>query len=144
VSEWTFFGSVNPSKCTIGAPAKTLDKGLVEDSTHFTVETPVGVSGVGTRLVTDVTVPITIAEDTWVIVVVRGTDNVSHPLFPIQPQDISESGNDTVEDLTDNGAALPWNLGESGQLALAYTNPLFFDDGDSTCDFSNGSVACPN
>ncbi|HXC50448.1 MAG TPA: carboxypeptidase regulatory-like domain-containing protein [Candidatus Limnocylindrales bacterium] len=142
-SEWTFFGSVNPSKCSTVVPQKTLTKALVADATHFTVGTSTGVSGFGTRLVSDVSIPVTVAADSWVVVVVRGTDGVSHPLFPIEPQDISETGNDTLSQLTDGGAALPWNLNESGQLALAYSNPLFFDDGDNTCTFSNGSAACP-
>jgi hypothetical protein len=107
------------------------------------VGTSTGVSGFGTRLVTDVNVPVTIAADTWVVVVARGTDNVSHPLFPIEPQDIAEGGNTTLAALTDSGAALPWNLNESGQLALTYSNPLFFDNGNSTCTFSNGSAPCP-
>jgi hypothetical protein len=73
-------------------------------------------------------------------VVARGTDGVSHPLFPMQPQDLSTSGNATLAALTDNGGAIPWNLNEQGALALTYSNPLFFDNGDSVC---HGGTACP-
>ena len=83
---------------------------------------------------------MTVSADTWVVVVVRGTDGVSHPLFPMQPQDLDDGANASLADLTDNGGALPWNLGEQGALALAYSNPLFFDDGDNVC---HGGTACP-
>jgi len=142
VSDWTFFGSVNPSKCSTVTPQKTLNKAAVADATHFTVGTSTGVSGFGNRLVTNVNVPLTVAADTWVVVVVRGTDNVSHPLFPMEPQDLSTTNNDTTMKLTDNGSLPPWNLNESGQLALAYSNPLFFSN-DATCTFANGSAPCP-
>lgn len=134
-SEWTFFGVINPSKCDTVTPTQTLTKGV-----DFNVTTPAGVSGFGTRQVTDVSVPVTITGDTWVVVVVRGTDGVSKPLFPMQPQDLDTSGNATLSDLTDGGGPLPWNLGEQGALALAYSNPLFFDDGDNLC---HGGTACP-
>ena len=142
ISEWTFFGVVNPSKCSTVTPQQTLTKALVADSTHFTVSTPVGVSGFGTRQVTDLTVPVTITADTWVVVVVRGTDGVSRPLFPMEPQDLDDSVNTTLSDLTDgNATPPPWNSGEQGVLALAYSNPLFFDDGDGDCEF--GSMPYP-
>ncbi len=61
-----------------------------------------------------------LTEDTWVVVLVKGTDNVSAPLFPVLPNDINHS-NTTLLDLTDD------NLGEGGITALAFTNPLFVD-----------------
>lgn len=134
-SEWTFFGVVNPSKCSTVTPTITLTKGV-----DFAVTTSVGVSGFGTRQVTDVTIPVTIAADTWVVVVVRGTDGVSKPLFPMQPQDLDTNVNATLSDLTDGGGPLPWNLNEDGALALAFSNPLFFDDGNNLC---HGGTDCP-
>jgi hypothetical protein len=134
-SEWTFFGMRNPSKCGTVTPQHTLNKG-----TDFTVSTVTGDSGFGQRLVTDVTKTLTVAADSWVVVVVRGRDNVSKPLFPMQPQDIATAGNVTVDDLTDNDGPLPWNMNEAGVNALAFTNPLFFDDGDNLC---HGGTACP-
>jgi hypothetical protein len=134
-SEWTFFGVINPSSCSTVTPTHTLTKGV-----DFNVVPGLGASGFGTRNVTDVSVPVTITGDTWVVVVVRGTDGVSKPLFPMQPQDLDDSVNATLAALTDNGGPLPWNLGEQGALALAYSNPLFFDDGDNVC---HGGTACP-
>lgn len=139
-SEWTFFGVINPSKCDTVAPFLTLTKALVASPTAFTVSTSTGVSGFGTRQITDVSIPVTISADTWVVVVARGTDGVSAPLFPMQPQDLETTGNSTLADLTDSGGSLPWNVGEEGALALAYSNPLFFDDGDNFC---HGGTACP-
>ena len=53
--------------------------------------------------------------------IVRGTDGVSKPLFPVIPNDLKTAGNTTLAALTDG------NLGENGITALAYTNPLFVD-----------------
>jgi hypothetical protein len=62
-----------------------------------------------------------LTEDVWVVAIVRGTDGVSRPLFPVIPNDLSTGSNTTVGDLIDG------NLNESGITALAYTNPLFVD-----------------
>jgi hypothetical protein len=62
-----------------------------------------------------------LTEDIWVVVLVKGTDGVSKPLFPVIPNNLQVSGNSTLADLTDG------NLGESGITALAFTNPLFVD-----------------
>ena len=65
--------------------------------------------------------------DTWVVAVVRGTDGVSPPTFPVLPNSLDEGSNATLADLTDG------NLGEGGMPAFAYTNPLFIDaDNDGT------------
>ena len=88
-----------------------------------------------------VTQPITISTDTWVIVIVKGTDGVSSPLFPMNPQDLKETGNASVDALTDSNGPLPWNLGENGVLSVAFSNPLFFDfGGDGIC---NNGAPCP-
>ncbi|HEV7735640.1 MAG TPA: carboxypeptidase regulatory-like domain-containing protein [Candidatus Binatia bacterium] len=62
-----------------------------------------------------------ITEDTWVIAMTGGTAGTSRPLFPVQPFGIPASGNDTLAALTDG------NLGEGGELALAFTNALYID-----------------
>jgi hypothetical protein len=62
-----------------------------------------------------------LSEDTWIVVMVKGTDGVSKPLFPMIPNSLQQSGNTTLADLTDG------NLGEDGILALAFTNPIFVD-----------------
>jgi hypothetical protein len=158
-SEFTFMGVLNPSKCDV-SPLVTLNKG-----THFTVNTVTGVSGSGQRLVADVSQPLTITADTWVIAVARGTDNVSKPLFPVNPADmlakqcfggvkegddcnvdgncgiLSVCANKTLSELTDGGVPPPWNLNQRGQLAMAFSNPLFFDrQNNGLC---HGGTACP-
>lgn len=63
--------------------------------------------------------------DTWFVVVVRGSDGVSPPLFPVMASGLRREGNETLADLTDG------NLDELGVLSLAFTNALYADvDGD--------------
>ena len=62
-----------------------------------------------------------LTEDAWVVAIVRGTDGVSQPLFPVMAASLRREGNDTLEALVDG------NLGEEGVLAVAFTNPLFVD-----------------
>ncbi len=62
-----------------------------------------------------------LTQDTWVAVIVRGTDGVSKPLFPVVPNNLEQSTNTTLADLTDG------NLGEYGMNALGFANPLFID-----------------
>jgi hypothetical protein len=70
-----------------------------------------------------------LTQDTWVAVVVRGTDGVSKPIFPVVPNDLRQSSNPTLAALIDG------NLGENGVLATAMINPLFIDtDGDAQYD----------
>ena len=73
---------------------------------------------------TDITATLNldaITEDTWIVAIARGTDNVSEPLFPVLPASVSRATNTTLADLTDG------NLGEAGTPAFAFTNPLFID-----------------
>jgi hypothetical protein len=158
VSRFNFMGVV--ARICDATPTTTLNKGG-----GFTAPIVVGDSGFGSRYVTDVSVPLTVTSDTWVIVVVRGTDGVSKPMFPIVSQDLvvsqcvsfgPQNGNACVSDvtcglgncvnknlseLTDGGASPPWNLNESGMLATAFSNPLFFDkEGDGFC---HGGSNCP-
>ncbi len=99
----------------------------------FTVQTvnvhalPPGVDGDRLQTVYTETLPLT--KDTWIVVVVRGTDGVSEPMFPEMPASLNTAGNTTLEDLLDG------NLNESGVLAMGYTNALFVDvDGDDDSD----------
>jgi len=64
-------------------------------------------------------VPFTLTEDTWFVVVVRGSDGVSQPMFPAFPADLRREDNTSLEDLLDG------NLGEQGVLALGATNALY-------------------
>jgi len=61
-----------------------------------------------------------LAQDTWFVVIVKGTDGVSHPMFPVM-SDLDASTNHSLADLLDG------NLGEVGILALGYTNALYAD-----------------
>lgn len=70
-----------------------------------------------------------LTQDAWVVVMVRGTDGVSPPLFPVLPANLEPVTNLSLDDLMDG------NLGEGGILALAITNPLFLDvDGNGRFD----------
>ena len=86
-----------------------------------------------------------LTQDTWVMVVVKGTDGVSHPLFPAVPSNIIAKGcsNDPCRACTTNanctgggtctvsnqtlGELTDGNLNQCGYLALAFTNPLYID-----------------
>jgi len=80
---------------------------------------PVGGSN---RLQASTTLNLTgLTADAWVVVLVKGTDGVSKPLFPVLPADLKTTGNSTLAQLTDG------NLGENGITALAFTNPILID-----------------
>ncbi len=77
---------------------------------------------------TDISVTLTIPDvtaDSWVVAIAHGTDGVSSPMFPVVPEDLDPTTNQTLEDLTDD------NLDEAGVLAYAFTNPLFIDVGNN-------------
>lgn len=102
-----------------GTPAVSLDRG-----TGFDVDTVnvfPSVAG-GVRQQTIKTVSFTgLTEDTWFVVVVRGRDGVSRPLWPVMPGSLSSGSNQTLAQLLDG------NLGENGTLALGNTNALYAD-----------------
>ncbi len=104
------------------------------------------------RLEASVSQPITVIQDSWVVVVVRGRDGISAPLFPMNPQSMlkkscagdpckacasnSQCGafgpcsidNSTAALLANDGTQ---NRGQCGVTALALSNPLFIDwEGD--------------
>ena len=58
-----------------------------------------------------------LTEDVWVVVMVRGTDGVSRPLFPVLPNSLQTSGNTTLANLTDG------NLGEDGMHGARVHEP---------------------
>ncbi len=62
-----------------------------------------------------------LSQDAWIVALVRGTDGVSPPLFPVIPNDIPSETNSTLSDLLDG------NLDEAGILSLSFANPLFID-----------------
>jgi hypothetical protein len=62
-----------------------------------------------------------LTDDVWIVVLVRGTDGISEPLFPVEPNSLKTATNTTLANLIDG------NLGEDGMTALAFTNPIFVD-----------------
>jgi hypothetical protein len=111
-------------------PAIVLDAGTDFDITHVAIlPPPPDTTPLATRLEADVEIPLSIETDTWVVVLVKGTDGVSRPMWPMNPQDLEQDSNQTLDDLTDG------NLGEGGNPGLAFTNPLYLDyDGNGTFD----------
>jgi hypothetical protein len=99
-------------------PTQTFDLG--SGFTRTQVDVAPQVPG-AKRYETQLTVPFQLAQDTWFVVVVKGRDGVSKPMFPIFPQDLQSAGNTTLANLTDG------NLNERGTLALGATNALYAD-----------------
>lgn len=64
---------------------------------------------------------VNLTRDIWLVVMVKGTDGISRPLYPVLPNGLRTASNRTLADLLDG------NLGEDGVTALAFTNPLFVD-----------------
>ena len=80
-----------------------------------------GIAG-AERWASSFTVPFdNLERDTWFVVVVKGSDGVSQPMFPVISGDISPATNHTLADLVDG------NLNEGGVLALGFTNALYAD-----------------
>ncbi len=68
------------------------------------------------------TLTVLVPQDAWIVVLVRGTDGVSHPMFPEMPASLSTGGNNTTL-----AGLLDGNLNEGGVLAQGFTNALFVD-----------------
>ena len=109
-------------------PAPQLSLKLGRDFERSEVVVHPDIAG-AVRFEAQVTRALQVDRDAWVVVVVRGSDGVSKPLWPMNPQDLQVESNQTLDALTDG------NLGEGGQPAVAYTNPLFIDvDGNGRFD----------
>ncbi len=118
----------NPAPQLFGAtPTTTLTAG--GGFTINTVNVHPGVPG-GSRREAHVSIPFTnMSTDTWFVVVVKGSDGVSRPMFPVHPANLATAGNTTLANLTDG------NLGQSGVTALGVTNALYADvDGNPGFD----------
>ena len=92
------------------------------DGVDFTVSTA-AVNGAQRLEATDTLSLSGLTEDTWVVVMVKGSDNVSCPLFPVVPNDLNPDENQTLADLKTCNTGVD----ERGVNALSFSNPLFFD-----------------
>jgi hypothetical protein len=107
-----------------GIPSATLNLG-----TNFTRSViPVAAIPGGDRFETNLTLrlpddlpAIPLTGDTWIVVVVKGRDGISKPMFPVFADDLASAGNTTLANLVDG------NLGQNGVMALGATNPLYYD-----------------
>jgi hypothetical protein len=110
-------------------PAVTLVEGDCKPATtgdgDFDITTTVvhPVPG-ATRQEVTLVVPFTgLTQDSWFAVVVRGTDGVCGPMFPVYPRSLDTASNPPpVANLFDDG-----NVGQSGTMALGVTNALFLE-----------------
>jgi len=62
-----------------------------------------------------------LASTTWFVAVVKGTDGVCAPMFPVFATNLDAGANPTLADLVDG------NVGEGGVMALGFTNALYFE-----------------
>jgi len=109
-------------------PALVLEEGDCDPATtgdgDFDVTLTQDVGGVAGADSWSVTLEVPfddLAEETWFVVVVRGSDGVCAPMFPIYPDDLSKGANPDLGDLVDG------NVGEGGVMALGATNALYFE-----------------
>ncbi len=109
-------------------PTLTLQEGDCDPATtgdgDFDVTLTQDVAGVGgaDRWSATLEVPFDdLAEETWFVVVVKGSDGVCAPMFPMYPGDLSQGSNLDLDDLVDG------NVGEGGVMALGATNALYFE-----------------
>jgi hypothetical protein len=88
------------------------------------------------RRETLVTVPLTgLTQDEWIVVLVKGNQNVSAPMFPVMTDGVSLSQNPTLTDLANVTTT------ENGIRALGVTNALYVDvDQDGAFDPPGVSV----
>lgn len=100
-------------------PTAILDLGA--GFTRTTVDVAPAVPG-AQRFETRLTVPYRgLTQDTFFVVVVKGRDGVSRPMFPAFTSDLARASNTTLAHLLDG------NLGEQGTMALGATNALYAD-----------------
>jgi hypothetical protein len=96
---------------------------IAPTTTQNVVPIPVAVPGTSSsRLEASTSLNLAgLTDDVWVVVMVKGTDGVSRPLYPVIGNSLKTNTNTNLAQLTDG------NLGENGITALAFTNPLFID-----------------
>lgn len=117
-----------------GVPTFSLNAGV--DFTVNTVNDFPAIAGAQHRE-TSKTMTIATPADAWIVVVARGRDGVSKPMFPVMPASLSPTGNATLAALLDG------NLGQGGVTALGYTNALFVDANSNATFDPPGVVVVP-
>ena len=104
-------------------PVSVKRYAITPTTTQSVSPVPVPVAGTSSsRLEASTSLSLTgLTQDIWVVVMVKGTDGVSRPLYPVIGNSLKTNTNTNLAQLTDG------NLGEDGIEALAFTNPLFID-----------------
>lgn len=129
-------GTQPPSNVTVKRYAITPD--FVQTApADFTVASDEVLDG-HFRLEASTSLTLNLTQDSWIVVMVKGTDGISKPLFPVVPNSLKKATNTTLANLTDG------NLGEDGMTALAFTNPIYVDvGGDGWTAPGPQVVPCP-
>jgi hypothetical protein len=109
-------------------PDRVLDEGDCDPGTtgdgDFDIDLTTDVGGVAGADRLSATLVETfsgLTEDTWFVVIVKGSDGQCEPMFPVYPDSLASGSNGSLGDLADG------NLGEAGVMALGATNALYFE-----------------
>lgn len=104
----------SPARYSICAPRHRL--GLAD----FT-RSPVTVTSINgkdfKRLQTSAKIDLSLLKDSWIVVLARGNDGVSKPLWPVVPNDFVDGG----DGLSTRSTA------DTGTVAMAVSNPIYVD-----------------
>ena len=63
--------------------------------------------------------------DTWFVAVVKGSDGLCGPMFPVYPGDLEVAPNLGAPDVL--AALVDGNVNEGGTMALGFTNALYYE-----------------
>ncbi|MFT5575690.1 MAG: hypothetical protein ACI89D_001209 [Bermanella sp.] len=87
------------------------------------------------RLESSAAVDLNLLKDSWIVVLARGNDGVSKPLWPVVPNDFTDSG----DGLATRSSA------DRGTVAMAMSNPIYVDvNGDGwNAPALNVAASCP-
>jgi hypothetical protein len=117
-------------------PMMTLTRDATDTATTFVVST-VAAAG-DQRLETTKTIPLVLAGDAWVVVIVKGTVGNSPHMFPVFAYNLDSTENPSLETMTVNTTS------EDGVRALGFTNALYVDvDGGGFDPPGVSCVDCP-
>jgi hypothetical protein len=117
-------------------PTMTLTRDATDTATTFVVST-VAAAG-DQRLETTKTIPLVLAGDAWVVVIVKGTVGNSPHMFPVFAYDLDSTENPSLEAMIVNTTS------EDGVRALGFTNALYVDvDGGGFDPPGVSCVDCP-